>query len=74
MSETKEQGGTAPRSQLGPWRWPLSIASLAAMAWFVYEVLFAADGGGMKKQSFGLLLVLGTITALAWVMGSEPEK
>jgi hypothetical protein len=73
MSEMKGESKGSQPSQLVPWRWPLSVATLAVAVWFVYEVLGPGDAGAMKKQSFGLLLIVGTLAVLGWVMGS-PKK
>lgn len=74
MHETREEGRKKDRSALVPWRWPLSIATLAVLVWFAYEILGGAGDGGMRKQSFGLLLLVGVFALLAWTMGSGPKK
>lgn len=69
----EDEGKPQQESQLVPWRWPLTVGALGALLWFAYEVITSSGHGGGMKQSFGLMLILGVLAALAWAMSQRPR-
>ncbi len=67
----EDEGKPQQESQLVPWRWPLTLGALGALAWFAYEVVMRSSHGDGMKQSFGLMLILGVPAALAWAMSQR---
>lgn len=52
-------------------RWPLTLATVVAVAYLVHAILTGDQGNGNEslQRAFGLLILSGIGTALSWTVG-----